>query len=84
MTQQPLFPVRALSLADRVRAWAERHDGAAFDALCEAMRAGLAEAAWPSACEVDAAAREVGALRWREGTGFEVGLVDGEGEEKRR
>lgn len=65
MTQQQLFSARAPTLADRVRAWAERHDGAAFWELCDALPR-------ESASEVDAAAREVGALRWVDGTGFEV------------
>jgi hypothetical protein len=54
VTQLPL----GLTLADRVRTWAERHDGAPFWELCDAMREG--------ATEVDAAALEVGALRWVE------------------
>lgn len=74
MTQLPLIAA-PLTLADRVRAWAEQHDGARFWELCEAMGA--------SATEVDAAAREVGALRWVDGKGFEVGRPSG-GEEQGR
>ncbi len=68
MTQLPLIT----ALADRVRAWAERHDGARFweltDAMCE------------PATEVDAAARSVGALRWTDGR-FDV-CSPGTGEEE--
>jgi hypothetical protein len=69
VTQLPL----GLTLADRVRAWAEQHDGARFVELCEAMGVGAPEVEgappWPGATEVDAAAREVGALRWVAGDG---------------
>ncbi len=50
VTQIPM----PLSLADRVRAWAERHDGARFAELCDAMGEGATEA--------DAAARGGAAL----------------------
>ena len=72
MKQLPL----GLTLADRVRVWAERHERAPFWELCEAMRA------TPS--EVDAAALEVGALRWVDGKGFEVCRPRGGEQEKRR
>lgn len=76
MTQQQLFHARARTLAERVRAWAERHDGTRFWQLTDALPG-------ESASEVDAAAREVGALRWVEGTGFEVCRPRG-GEGERR
>jgi hypothetical protein len=69
VTQLPL----GLTLADRVRVWAERHERAPFWELCEAMRA--------SPTEVDIAAREVGALHWD--GGFYVGRPRG-GEEQGR
>lgn len=86
MTQLPLVGTQAraaapATLADRARAWAERHDGGPFWALCEAMRAGLAEDAWPTVSEVDAAAR--GVLRWVEG-GYQVGCPERAAEGERR
>ena len=60
-----------LTLADRVRAWAVRHDGTRFRELTDAMG--------EPATEVDAAAREVGALRWTDGR-FDV-CSPGTGEE---
>ena len=65
MTQQPLL----LTLAARVAAWAEQHDGATFDALCEAMRV--------NAGDVDVAVVKVGALRWG-ARGYEVCRPKGE------
>ncbi len=53
-----------LTLADRVAAWAAVNECAKFYELCEAMDA--------TAGDVDIAAREVGALRWVDGKGYEV------------
>lgn len=90
MTQLPLAPVEPTParapraplspLAARVAAWAREHDGAPFWQLCEAMRAGLAEAAWPTPWAVDCAVREAGMWRWVDGKGYEVGREAAEGE----
>lgn len=50
------------ALAARVAAWAREHAPARFSALCDALPG-------VSASDVDAAAREAGALRWVEGEG---------------
>lgn len=76
MTQLPLT-AGPVSLADSVRAWAAGHDGAPLWELCEALPG-------YGASDIDAAAREVCALRWVDGKGYEVGLDRADGEEKRR
>ena len=79
MTQLPLAPAPGVPraplspLAERVAAWAREHGPAAFWQLTDALPG-------VSAGDVDTAAREAGALRWRDG-GYQVGRESGEGEE---
>jgi hypothetical protein len=78
MTQLP-FPSPLSPLAVRVATWAREHAPAPFSELCDALPGA-------SASDVDAAAREAGALRWVAGEGnrgrFDV-QCPGAGEEER-